>query len=155
AELLNTAFVHLDMPHRVLPVQMGNRRLFRKVAGAVRLQGVLLDEDHYEGLHEVGMLDDTARPPVLAADCLSPADDGWSASNLLGQAAAAAIETTIQSREADSSLRGRAVLLAGFGALTRMVAIPLKSRGASLIWASKKREAAQAASQAFGGRQLL
>jgi len=153
--LLNAAFAHLDMPHRVLPLNLGNRRLFRKIADAVRLQSVFLDEDDYEGLHEIGMLDDSARPPVLAADCLAPADGGWSVSNLLGSAASSAIEATMQAREPEASLKGRTVLLAGCGALTRMLAIPLKARGASLIWASKKREVAQATSQAFGGRQLL
>ncbi|HJZ90430.1 MAG TPA: type I 3-dehydroquinate dehydratase, partial [Gemmataceae bacterium] len=139
AGILNAAFAHLQMPHQALPLQMGNRRLFRKIADAVRLQGVLLDEDNYEGLHEIGMLDETARPPVLAADCLTPADAGWSASNLLGPAAVAALEATIQARAANESLRGRAVMLAGCGALTRMLAIPLKTHGASIIWASKKR----------------
>jgi 3-dehydroquinate dehydratase / shikimate dehydrogenase len=153
--LLNAAFTHLDMPHRVLPLHLGNRRLFRKIADAVRLQSVFLDEDDHQGLQEFGMLDDSARPPVLAADCLTPADGGWTVTNLLGSAAVNAIEATMQAREPDASLKGRTVLLAGCGPLTRMLAIPLKARGASLIWASKKREVAQSTSQAFGGRQLL
>jgi len=155
AGLLNAAFAHLDMPHRVLPMQMGNRRHFRKIADAVRLQSVFVDEDDYEGLHEIGMLDETARSPVLSADCLVPTDDGWSASNLLGPAAASAIEATIRDREPDGSLKGRTVMLAGCGALTRMLAGALKTCGASLIWASKKRDMAQSTSQALGGRQLL
>jgi 3-dehydroquinate dehydratase / shikimate dehydrogenase len=155
AGLLNAAFALLDMPHRALPMAIGNRRHFRRIAAAVRLQGVFLDEDNYEGLHEVGMLDDTARAPVLAGDFLAPADDGWAASNLLGPAAVAAIEAAIRAREPGGSLRGRTVVLAGCGALTRMLAFPLKAAGASLIWASRKREAAQSAGQTFGGRQVL
>ena len=122
AGLLNAAFAHLDMPHRALPMQMGNRRHFRKIADAVRLQSVFVDEEDYQVLHEIGMLDETARSPVLAADCLAPTDDGWSASDLLGPAAAAAIEATIRDREPDGSLKGRTVMLAGCGALTRMLA---------------------------------
>jgi 3-dehydroquinate dehydratase/shikimate dehydrogenase len=152
AGLLNAAFAHLQMHHRVLPVRMGNRKLFRKVADAVRLQGVFVNEGVYEGLHEIAMLDESARSPVAAADGLIPIDDGWSAFNVLGAAVATAIE---EARGGEGSLRGRSVVLAGCGALTRMVALPLKARGAALIWASRDKQAVQAMSQAFGGRQAL
>src|SRR5438874_10131094 len=36
-----------------------------------------------------------------------------------------------------------------------MVALPFKAAGAALMWASRDRGAVQAASQAFGGRQVL
>lgn len=155
AGLLNAAFAHLDMHHRVLPVQMGNRRLFRKIADAVRLQSVLVDEDAYEGLHEIARLDETAHSPVLAADGLAPADGEWSAFNAVGPAAVAAVEAVLAERGGDTSLKGRSVVLAGCGALTRMLALPLKARGASLIWASRDRNAVKTASQTFGGRQVL
>ena len=155
AGLFNAAFVHLNMRHRALPVQMGSRRLFRKIADAVRLQGVFLSERNFEGLHEIATLDESARTPVFAADGLAPADDGWSAYNALGPAAVNAIESAMKDRGGDGSFRGRSVVLAGCGSLTRMLAIPLKSRGASLIWASRNRQAAQSMSQTFGGRQLL
>jgi len=61
----------------------------------------------------------------------------------------------MKERGADGTFRGRSIMLAGCGALTRMAAIPLKARGASLIWASRNREAAKTMSQTFGGRQLL
>jgi 3-dehydroquinate dehydratase/shikimate dehydrogenase len=155
AGLLNTAFAHLNLPHRALPVQMGNRKLFRKIADAVRLQGVLVDGDAYEGLHEIARLDDTARTPVLAADGLAPADGEWTAFNALGPAAVAAVEAALRERGGDGSLRGKTVALAGCGALTRMVAPSFKAGGAALLWASRDREAVKSASQTFGGRQVL
>jgi 3-dehydroquinate dehydratase/shikimate dehydrogenase len=155
AGLLNVAFAHLNMPHQALPLQMGNRRHFRKIADAIRLQDVFVDEEDYESLHEVAMLDESARSPVAAADGLAPTADGWSAYNALGEAAANALEATLNDRGPDESLKGRVVMLAGVGALTRMVAGALKARGASLIWASRDRDAAKTASQTFGGRQLL
>jgi 3-dehydroquinate dehydratase/shikimate dehydrogenase len=155
AGLLNAAFVDLAWPHRVLPVRMGNRKLFRKVADAVRLQSVLVNESAYEGLHEIAMLDETARSPVAAADGLIPTDEGWSAFNALGSAVATCIETAMKDRGGDGSLRGRSVVLAGCGSLTRMVAIPLKARGAAIIWASRDRKAVQTMSQTFGGRQVI
>src|SRR5262249_2089837 len=112
--------------------------------------------DAYEGLHEIARLDDTARAPVLAADAMMPSDGEWVASNALGPAAAAAVEGTLRDRDpTDCSLEGRVVLLAGCGPLTRMAAIPFKTRGASLIWASKSKDAAQSTAHALGGRQVL
>lgn len=155
AGLFNAAFAHLESPNRVLPVQMGNRKHFKQIADAVRMQGVFLEEDAFEGLHEIAMYDDSSRVPTLAADGLIPAEGGWSAFNTLGNAATAALEATMKERGNDGSLKGRAVLLAGCGPLTRMAALALKARGASLIWASKNKGAAASMSQSFGGRQLM
>lgn len=155
AGLLNAAFVHLDSPNRALPMVMGNRRLFRKVADALRLQDVLVDESNYEGLHEVGRLDETAVSPVLAADGLFPGADGWVGYNALGPAVAAAADEALRGHSGIESLKGHVVMLAGCGPLTRMAAGPFRARGASLVWASRNRDAVKAASQAFGGRQIL
>jgi 3-dehydroquinate dehydratase/shikimate dehydrogenase len=155
AGLLNAAFRHLGWTRRVLPVPMGNRKMFRKIADAVKLLSVFVDERNYEGLHEIARLDESSHSPVLAADGLLPEVDGWSAFNGLGPATVAAIEAVMKERGGDGSLRGRTVMLAGCGALTRMLAIPLKAQGASLIWASRNRAAVQTMSQTFGGRQVL
>lgn len=153
--LLNASFQHLGWTRRALPVPMGNRRMFRKIADGVKLLSVFVDEHNYEGLHEIAKLDESSQSPVLAADGLLPEVDGWSAFNGLGPAAVAAIEAAMKERGGDGSLRGRTIMLAGCGALTRMLAIPLKAKGASLIWASRNRAAVQTMSQTFGGRQVL
>jgi 3-dehydroquinate dehydratase/shikimate dehydrogenase len=153
--LLNAAFARADLPHRALPIRVGDRKRFRKVAEAFRLQAVVLDESAYEGIREIARLDDSARAPVLAADGLAPADGEWVAYNALGPAAVAAVQGVQRERDAGATLKGRVVALAGCGPLTRMLAQPFKAAGASLLWASRDRAAAQAASQAFGGRQLL
>jgi 3-dehydroquinate dehydratase/shikimate dehydrogenase len=155
AGLLNAAFAHAGLPHQALPVPIGNRRLFRKIADAVRLQSVLLDESDYEGAHEIGRLDESARAPVAAADGLAPTENEWMGFNALGPATVAAVEAAIRERDPDASVRGRVVALAGCGPLTRMTAQPFKVAGASLMWASHDRSAVQSASQAFGGRQVL
>jgi 3-dehydroquinate dehydratase / shikimate dehydrogenase len=152
---LNAAFARAGLPHRALPIRMGDRKLFRKVADAVRLQAVLLDESAHEGLHEIARLDESARAPVLAADGLAPSEGEWLAFNALGPAAVAAVQAALRERDPDATLKGRVVVLARCGPLTRMLAQPLKSAGASLVWASRDRSAVQAASQAFGGRQVL
>lgn len=153
--LLNVAFARAGLPHRALPVPIGNRRLFRKIADAVRLQSVLLDESDYGGAHEIGRLDESARAPVAAADGLLPIEDEWVGFNALGPATVAAVEAAIRERDPNASVKGRIVALAGCGPLTRMTAQPFKAAGASLMWASHDRSAVQSASQAFGGRQVL
>ena len=153
--LLNAAFAHANLPHQALPMDMGSRRLFKKVAEAVRLQSVLLDESQYEGLHEIAKLDESVISPVLAGDGLTPGEAEWTAFNALGTAVVTAVTDVHRERDGEANLKGRTVVLAGCGALTRMVAIPFKAAGASLIWASRDRNAVQAASQSFGGRQVL
>jgi 3-dehydroquinate dehydratase/shikimate dehydrogenase len=155
AGLLNVAFAHAGLPHHALPVPIGNRRLFRKIADAVRLQSVLLDVPDYDVAHEFGRLDESARAPVAAADGLAPTENEWVGFNALGTATVAAVEAAIRERDPDGSVKGRVVALAGCGPLTRMTAQSFKAAGASLMWASHDRSAVQSASQAFGGRQVL
>jgi 3-dehydroquinate dehydratase/shikimate dehydrogenase len=157
AGLMNAAFAHLGQPHRVLPLQVGNPKLFRKVIDIVKLQGVAIDEEFLEQIHEAAFYDESAKTPVQAADLMLPGGDrDWIASNTLGCWAVTALEKTLRQRdpEKEPPLQGRVVVLAGCGPLTRMIAGTLKERGAALVFASKEREAAQRLSQLFGGRQI-
>lgn len=157
AGLMNAAFATLGQHHRVLPMAVGSLRLFRKVIDLVRLQGVAMEEDYYEFLHETALLDETARAPVIAGNLILPnGDQGYLASNTMSHWAIAALEDTLLKRDPSKSdpLLGRTVMLAGCGPLTRMVAPALKKNGAALVFASKNRDLAQRTSQAFGGRQV-
>lgn len=154
AGLFNTAFAAIEQHHRALPIHVGNLKLFRKIADAVRLQGVLLEEDFMEGLHEIAQYDDSAKTPVLAGDFLLPQADGWLASNTLGTTVGQALLASLNV-SGEQPLKGRTVMLAGVGALTKMVAGPLRALGAALITASKQKDAAHTMSQTFGGRHLL
>ena len=132
---------------------VGNLKLFRKVIDSVRLQGVVMEEPFFEHLHELAFLDESAKPPVQAANFLLPSSEpGWTASNSLGPAMVTAIEATIREKqgESDLPLKGRVVLLAGLGPLTRMVAPSLKEHGANLIFAGKDKPATQRLSQILG-----
>ena len=155
AGLLNSAFAQAALPHQSLPLQMGDRKLFRKVADAVRLQSVFVDESAYEGLHQIARLDESSKAPVLAADGMIPGEGEWVAFNALGPATVAAVQAALIDRDDGATLKGRVVALAGCGTLTRMLAPAFKAAGASLIWASRDRSAVQAASQSFGGRQVM
>ena len=64
--LLNAAFAHLNLPIRCLPLQVGNVKLFRKIIEAVKLLGVVVEEEQQDALRAVaGQLDDEARGTVL------------------------------------------------------------------------------------------
>jgi len=154
--LLNAAFAELELPHRVLPLQVGNLKMFRKVIDVVKLQGVTMEESFFENVHETTALDATARAPVGAADLMTPGDDGWTSSNTLGAWACDSLEKVLRQRDPahDPPLKGRIAMLAGVGPLTRMIAPALKERGAALVFASKDRAEALRLSQAFGGRQV-
>lgn len=157
AGLMNAAFAKLGLHHRALPMAVGNLRLFRKVIDLVRLQGVTMEEDYYEFLHETALLDESARAPVVAGDLILPnGEQGYLASNTLSRWAVAALEETLLKHDPGKGdpLRGRTAMLAGCGPLTRMIAPTLKKNGAALVFASKNREQAQKLSQTFGGRQV-
>jgi 3-dehydroquinate dehydratase/shikimate dehydrogenase len=157
AGLMNAAFAHLGTPHRVLPMQIGNLKLFRKVIDAVKIQGVSVEDAFIDHVHEAATYDDSSRPPVQGADVMLPNEEGgWTGSNTLGRWAAAALEEALRLREPEKAepIRGRIVMMAGAGPLTRMLASQLKERGAALVFASKDRNAAMRLSQTFGGRQI-
>ena len=155
AGLLNTAFARLEMPHRVLPLQVGNLKMFRKIIDAVRLQGVLLDDTANEGMHEIATYDETAKTPVASADSLFPSEEGWTASNQLGQTVVNALDALLREKGNSEGISGRSVLLAGVGPLTKMMVPALRKAGASIMWASKNKEAVAGAAATFGGRQML
>jgi len=155
--LMNEAFARLNLPYRVLPLQVGNLKLFRKVLDIVKVQGVAIEESYCEKVYEAAAFDASARPPVHGADLLLPGgEQGWIASNTLSSWAMGPLEAVLRVREPakERPLEGRVVMLAGAGPLTRMIAPALKERGAALIFASKDRAAAGRLSQAFGGRQI-
>jgi 3-dehydroquinate dehydratase / shikimate dehydrogenase len=154
--MFNTAFVEMKQSHRVLPMQVGNSKTFRKIIDAVRIQGIALDKENYESSFEIGSFDETSRTPVQAADYLHPVEGGWRASNTYGQAVANALEAHFKQRDPslETPLKGRLVAFVGCGPLTRMVAAAIKSKGCSVIFASKDRDLAQRLGQTFGGRQI-
>ncbi len=154
--LINTGFAALEKPHRVLPIQVGSLKTFRKIADAVRLQGVSFEDGYWERLHELAVLDESAKTPVAAADFAAPHDGTWTASNLFGTAVKNAITNAVNERwGSEEPLKGRVVLFVGGGAMTRLIAPILKNAGMSLIFAEKNKEAGQKLAQTFSGRHVL
>ena len=162
--LLNTAFAKLSLPIRCLPLQVGNVKLFRKVIEAVRLLGVVVEEEQQDALREVaGQLDEDARGAMLnqgalpvehAVDLLvQPESKTWHGAHTFGRAAVAALEDSLRSRE--RNLDGTIVMVAGLNSTARSIARAVKERGGKLIFGSHNRDEATKYSRLFGGRHVM
>lgn len=151
--LLNEAFRSQQSNARCWPLQIGNPKLFRKIIEAVKLQGVAVENDFLEQVHEVAFLDPTARAPVQAADWIQPGKEGWEGSNLVGDAAVECLREAFKAKgEVDDPFKSKSVVVAGVGPMTRMVLPKLKEAGLALIVASKDKALGQRTVQTFSGR---
>src|SRR5439155_6437081 len=64
---LNAALAHLHLNVRCLPLSVGNMRLFRKILEAVKLAGVVVDEEHQQAILEIATeLEPAAQQAQLA-----------------------------------------------------------------------------------------
>jgi shikimate 5-dehydrogenase len=154
---LNAAFREAKTNFRCWPLQVGNWKLFRKIIEAVKLQGVAIEDDFLENVHEAAFLDESARAPVQAADWMYPSETGWQASNVFGEAAVQSILEVYRKKEPENPepLKGKTVVLAGSDAKARMMISRLRDHGAALIYASRDKATVQRLAQTFGGRFIL
>jgi len=161
--LLNTALAELDVPIRCLPLQVGNVRLFRKVIEAVKLLGVVVEEDQQDALREVaGTIDESVAPVVLnpggmpvenSVDLLTAGENkSWHGRHTFGPGAMDALERSLASR--GKSIDGSVMLFVGLNATARSIARAAKERGGVLIFASRDRDTSARFSRMLGGRQI-
>ncbi len=152
---LNAAFAHLQLPARCLPLGVGSVRLFRRIAEAVKLAGLVVDEAHQAVLME--MVED-AQPAALgaqAADVILNKNGRWLGYQTGFAAVASALAAALKAKSgADDPLRGRIVMLVGLNATAHGVAAELLRRGASVTLASHKKKAGQELAQALGCRHV-
>ncbi len=154
--ILNGLFRHWSMPARVLPIGLGDPRLFRRIAAAVKMAGIVVDPEHQATLLEVTAEAEPAATLAAAADLLLFKQDHWKAYNTLGRAAVATLESLLASRHTGHEpMKNRLVALVGFNALTRSIGQRLKSAGASPIIVSHDKETAQALAKELECRYLL
>jgi shikimate 5-dehydrogenase len=161
--LLNCALANLKLPLRCLPLQVGNLKLFRKVIEAVKLRGVVIEEDQQDALREVaGELDDDVRGVTLnpggiavehPVDVLVQADDKqWHGANTFISGAAAALEKTLA--DSGKAIEGTTVMMAGLNSTARGLARSIKEKGGRFVFASRQRDVAARFCRMFGGRNV-
>lgn len=161
--MLNAAFAHLQLNIRCLPLQVGSVRLFRKVIDAVKLQGVVIEEEQQDALREIaGSIDASVEGVTLNSGGMpvenpvdvitSGANKKWQGRHTFGPGAVAALELALKS--AGKSIESAMIMMAGLNATARTLARAIKERGGKLIFASRDRDAAARFSRMLGGRQI-
>lgn len=154
---LNAALAHCQLPARCLPLGVGNVRMFRKVMEAVKLAGVIVDEQHQRSLHELAEELDASAEQTGAVDMLLLSKHNkWRGFNTQARAAVAALEAVLAKQSgAPQPLQGRVVMVAGINAMARSMAQSIQQRGGAVILASHDRNAVQTLAAELHCRHVL
>ena len=151
----NSLFVHQQSNLRCLPLGVGSLPIFRKVMDAVKLVGVSVDIEHQDGLLGLAAKLEPEADAAQGVDLLLPGDPGWVGHYTTGQAIMIALENALAEKHPGSNpLQGRILMMVGVNALTRAIGAAARERGARLIVASHKKEAAQQLAQALESRYV-
>jgi 3-dehydroquinate dehydratase/shikimate dehydrogenase len=152
---LNAALANLQLPARCLPLGVGSVRLFRRIAEAAKLAGLIVDEGHQALLMEMVEEPQPAAAQAQAADVILFKNEHWHGHHTGFAAVAAALSAALKAKSgADEPIRGRIAVVVGLNATARGVAAELLRHGASVVLASHKKKAGQELAQALGCRHV-
>jgi 3-dehydroquinate dehydratase/shikimate dehydrogenase len=153
--LVNAALAHLGLPARCLPLGVGSLRLFRKIMDAVKVAGVLVDEDHRADLLEMATDLDPVADQSRAVDVLLHKDESWHGQDTYLRGVLTALEGMLRARSpGDRPLQGRMVMIVGASPRARALAFAVKERGGAPIVASHDRDAAHRVAIVVGCRHI-
>jgi 3-dehydroquinate dehydratase/shikimate dehydrogenase len=142
--VLNTAFRDFKLNARVLPLGVGSPQLFRRIAEAVKVAGIVVDHDNQEALMEMASDAEPAARLAGATDLILRKDDHWHAYNTLVRSMVSMLEQLLAERyPGEDPLNKRIIAIVGLNPVTRGVAKALSTRGASPILVSHDAKAAQ------------
>jgi 3-dehydroquinate dehydratase/shikimate dehydrogenase len=151
--LVNGALARLGTDVRCLPLLVDSVPLFRRVADAVHLAGVVVDEPHKSDIVAIASELERAADRTGTADFLLHKDQRWMGYQTLSRAATAALEWALPGKkQADRPLTGRMVMIVGCNATAQAMAYAVKHRGAAPILASHDRKAVQKLAEKFACR---
>jgi 3-dehydroquinate dehydratase/shikimate dehydrogenase len=151
--VLNAAMKHLELPVRCLPMGVGSVRLFRKIAEAVKLAGLVIDDENQEAIVEmVGEQHETVQQ-AKAANLVVYKGDKWHGFHTAAPAAVPALAAALKSPAAgDAPLKGKFVALVGLNGTTRAVGAALVKQGAAVIIVSHNKKDGQQLASELGCR---
>jgi 3-dehydroquinate dehydratase/shikimate dehydrogenase len=150
---LNAVFREAKMPHRCLPMVIGDIAIFRQIMKAVHLTGLVVDAAHQAAVMEIAQEHDAESTEALGADLLLRHDKTWTAHNLFARAAVAVLETTVRAEhDVERPLEGRHVMIAGVTPIARSMAAAIARRGGLVAIASRNRDRALAIAKAVDAR---
>jgi len=153
--LLNAALAHLELPTRCLPLQVGNLRLFRKVAEAVKLSSVVVDEEHRETIREMTTQLQGAAERSRCIDLIGQQGDEWTGFLLLDRAVVSVLSSVMQQKyNQPNPLQGRTFMIAGITPLSREIAHRLAKHGGLLVVTDRDRARAQTLAQVLSCRMV-
>lgn len=153
--VLNAALANSGLPARCWPLTMGNPRLLRKVAEAVKLAAVVVDEPNQQAVLEMAADLHATAEEVGAVDVLLYKSERWKGYHTGLKMIADALEAVLNSRAAsERPLQNRVVMLVGLTATTAGLARLLLARGAAVILVSRQREPVQQLASALGCRHV-
>ncbi len=151
----NALFAHQQSTLRCLPLGLGSIPIFRKIMDAVKLAGVSVDPQHQESAASLAATLDADASAAQGVDLLVPHDQGWVGYYTATRAIVAALEGALALKTPGvGSLQGRILMLVGVNSLARAIAHAARERGARLIIASHRKEAAHQLAQALECRYV-
>lgn len=155
ARVLNHGFRLAENKTRCLPIEMGNVEHFGRICSAIKLAGVVVDEEHREAILSVTTQREEAVELAGAADFISIQKDHWSAYNTVYRAVLGAIEHAYQERHpGESAVQNRSILVVGCSGTGRSIAVGLMRRGAKVILADADNNRAAKLADRLGTRYM-
>jgi 3-dehydroquinate dehydratase/shikimate dehydrogenase len=152
---LNACFADLNLPTRCWPVAIGNLGLFRKIARAVKLAGLIVDDAHQGTIQGIATETDASASEAGAADVLQEHAGGWRAYQTAAAAGVAALESTLAARTPGGKLKAKFVAVVGTSGSACGVARAVQALGASVIIVGHKRDEAHRLAERLGCRYVL
>lgn len=154
-QALNRGFSLAGDRTRCLPLELGSVELFAKIADAVKLEGVLVDEAHRQAIvSQAEELEEGVRQ-AGSADFIATAGKHWRAFNTLSRAALSSLEEALVAKGwGDKPLAGRTVLVIGCSGTGRSLSAALLRRGAIVVLADQNNAAAQELARHLGARYV-
>jgi 3-dehydroquinate dehydratase / shikimate dehydrogenase len=152
---LNALFAHLQLPARCLPLGVGSVRLFRRIAEAVKLAGLVVDDSHQNLLMEMVEEAQPSAQQAQAADVILYKNDKWHGYQTGFAAAAETLSAALKAKgAAGEPLKGRLAAVVGLNATARGVAVELLRQGVNVTLASHKKKAGQELAHELGCRHV-
>lgn len=136
--VLNHGFRLAGNKTRCVPMEMGNIELFRKVASATRLAGVLVDERHREEILKILTDKEDSVEIAKACDFVYIKGDKWQGFNSIFRGVRRCLEDAITKKHGGSDpLAGRSFLIVGCSGTGRSIAHSIRKKGGTIIVADK------------------
>jgi 3-dehydroquinate dehydratase/shikimate dehydrogenase len=136
--LLNAALAHLGQPARCLPLEIGKISFFQKVLDALKLNFVVIGEEHRGSIRDVAAEEEPMAKGAGAVDFLVRQSGKWHGYNLLCRALFAALESALRDKApGPNPLKGRTALLVGTSGMLHLLGTRIKQAGGALVLTSQ------------------